>query len=82
MTLASQLGVSDKCVKKYLKNLEKKGGLYICKRYNKTTKKQLSNRYYVIGIHPFTGEFETHLLKPILMRYPDKKIYVDSNDIE
>lgn len=74
-TISELLDISINTLKKYLKKLEEKGGLYICERYDKTTKKQLSNRYYVIDIDYQTGEFDKSLLEPLKILYPNKKIY-------
>lgn len=74
-TISKLLDISINTLKKYLKKLEEKGGLYICERYDKATGKQLSNRYYVIDINYQTGEFDKSLLEPLKILYPDKKIF-------
>lgn len=74
-TISKLLDISINTLKKYLKKLEEKGGLYICERYDKATGKQLSNRYYVIDIDYHTGEFDKSLLEPLKILYPDKKIF-------
>ena len=73
--LMTFFGMSKPTLLKHLKNLEEKGGLYICNRYNKTTKEQLSNRYYIININPITGQFDNEELDILKLRFPDKTIY-------
>ena len=73
--LAKRTSNSPSTVRRLLKSLEEKGGLYICKRYDKTTNRQLSNRYYLIDTNYYTGEFDTSLLEPLKLRFPDKIIY-------
>ena len=73
--LAEMMGASENTIRGLVKSLEEKGGLYICKRYDKTTNRQLSNRYYLIETHYYTGEFDTSLLEPLKLRFPDKIIY-------
>ena len=73
--LAKELSMSKPTLTKILKNLEKKGGLYICKRYDKTTKGQKTNRIYVIETNYYSGEFELEHIKSLKLMYPDKVIY-------
>lgn len=80
--LASIYQMSKPTLIKILNVLEAKGGLYICKRYDKTTKVQKTNRIYAIENDYYTGEFNTAQLEALKVMYPDKKIYVDSNDCE
>lgn len=73
--LAKELQMSKPTLIKILKNLEKKGGLLICDRFDKTTKSQKSNRIYVAEIDYYTGNFKTEQLEAVKLLYPDKKIY-------
>ncbi len=73
--LSKRIGVSANTIRKLLKSLEEKGGIYICARYDKTTKKRLSNRCYVIDIDYNTGHFDKTLLQPLKLRFPNKIIY-------
>lgn len=74
-TLEKEIGLGQKAIQRYLFSLEKKGGIYICNRYDKTTNAKLSNRYYVIDLIYETGQFDESLLEPLKILYPDKKIF-------
>lgn len=76
-TLAKKVGCSTRSIRTYLKNLEEKGGLYVIQQYDKATKKQVNNLYYIIDTDYSNGQFDKSLLEPLKIMYPDKKKYIE-----
>ena len=74
--MVKHLGFSKSTIKRTLKSLEDKNGLYIINRVKKKTKEKSTNVYYLAEIDLNTGAFVKESLDIVRQLYPNKIIYI------
>lgn len=73
--ILADTGLSISTQKRLLTRLEELGGVYVIRRFEKGTKKKLTNLYYLADIS-IDGSFNPSSLEIIRKVYPDKIYFV------